>query len=52
MHNIIINELNKAGYEAYIVGGAVRDIIMNCVVSDYDICTNARPDDIINIFFT
>lgn len=48
--NYIINELEKNGYEAYMVGGCVRDQILGKNVDDYDITTNAKPDDIKNIF--
>lgn len=46
----IINTLSEHGYKAYIVGGCVRDLIMDIPPHDWDICTNALPDDIINIF--
>ena len=42
--------LNNRGYEAYIVGGAVRDMIMNRKAVDYDICTNALPEDVRKVF--
>ena len=48
--NFIINELEKNGYEAYMVGGCVRDQILCKNVDDYDITTNAKPNDIKNIF--
>ncbi len=38
--------LNEAGFEAYVVGGAVRDMILDREPEDYDIVTNARPDEI------
>ena len=38
--------LNAAGYEAYVVGGAVRDLLLGLVPGDYDITTNARPEQI------
>ncbi len=40
----IIERLNKNGFEAFIVGGCVRDCLMNTVPHDWDICTNAKPD--------
>ncbi len=46
----IINRLNENGFEAYVVGGAVRDYIMGRVPHDFDICTNALPNQIIEIF--
>lgn len=46
----IINTLYSHGFTAYAVGGCVRDLLMNNRVHDYDICTNALPQNIINIF--
>ncbi|MEG1983649.1 MAG: CCA tRNA nucleotidyltransferase [Oscillospiraceae bacterium] len=39
----IIERLEKHGYEAYVVGGAVRDELMNRKPTDYDFCTSASP---------
>lgn len=39
----------KEGYEIYAVGGCVRDLIIGATPHDVDFCTNARPEDIINI---
>ena len=36
----ILTIINKQGYEAYLVGGAVRDAILDKPNKDYDICTN------------
>ncbi|MBR6902283.1 MAG: CCA tRNA nucleotidyltransferase [Clostridia bacterium] len=47
---IIIDTLEKSGYEAYIVGGCVRDSLLGLVPKDYDICTSAKPEDIISLF--
>ena len=38
--------LNDAGFEAYVVGGAVRDLLLGIEPGDYDITTNARPEQI------
>lgn len=38
------------GFEAYLVGGAVRDIILNKNASDWDIATNAKPEEVISLF--
>jgi len=46
----IIKKLNENGFNAYMVGGCVRDTLMGLIPYDYDITTNALPDDIINIF--
>ncbi|CAM3011884.1 CCA tRNA nucleotidyltransferase [Hathewaya histolytica] len=48
--NYIISTLNKFNYEAYIVGGAVRDSVLGKVPNDYDITTNALPEEIERIF--
>ena len=37
----ILSAINDNGYEAYVVGGAVRDFLLGKQVSDYDITTNA-----------
>lgn len=46
----IINTLEQNGYEAYIVGGCVRDILLGKTPYDYDITTNALPQDVKAIF--
>lgn len=46
----IIDELEQAGFEAFVVGGAVRDFIRNAPVNDVDITTNATPDEVKKIF--
>ena len=46
----IIESLVKEGFEAYIVGGYVRDYLLGMTSNDIDICTNATIDDIIRIF--
>ncbi|MDO8557508.1 MAG: HD domain-containing protein [Candidatus Jorgensenbacteria bacterium] len=48
--NEIANGLTKAGYEAYLVGGCVRDLIMKCEPKDWDITTSAEPEKIQEIF--
>ena len=45
----LIDALESAGYEAYLVGGCVRDMLMGVTPNDYDITTNARPDEIIGV---
>ncbi len=46
----IMDKLVDNGYESYIVGGSVRDILMGRTPSDYDVNTNALPDEIEKIF--
>ena len=45
----ILTWLNGAGYEAYLVGGAVRDLLMGREPHDFDIVTAAHPDQVIEI---
>jgi tRNA nucleotidyltransferase/poly(A) polymerase len=42
--------LQHSGFEAYLVGGCVRDHFMCNVPNDYDITTNATPEQIISLF--
>lgn len=46
----IIQELEKCGHEAYMVGGCVRDSVLGRKPHDYDICTSATPDEILKVF--
>ena len=46
----VLNILKENNYEAYIVGGFPRDLYLNKKSSDVDICTNARPKDLTEIF--
>ena len=41
-----LNILNAAGYEAYVVGGAVRDLLLGLEPGDYDIATDGRPEQV------
>ena len=45
-----INMLNSAGYEAYVVGGCVRDMVMGNPASDFDITTSALPEETKEVF--
>lgn len=47
----IINRLKSKGFEAFIVGGAVRDLMLNQKPKDFDIATNATPRQVSRIFF-
>ena len=46
----ILEKLNNAGYEAYAVGGCVRDSILGRVPDDWDITTSAKPEEIKALF--
>lgn len=46
----VLKTLEDAGFKAYIVGGAVRDCVMGITPSDYDIATNARPQQVKALF--
>lgn len=45
-----INRLQEAGFEAYIVGGCVRDLLRGIKPDDWDIATNTRPEIIQKVF--
>lgn len=47
----IIRKLNEYGFEAYAVGGCVRDSIIHRVPGDWDITTNARPEQVKPLFY-
>lgn len=46
----IIDMIEKAGYEAYIVGGCVRDLLLGRMPHDWDITTSAKPEEVKKIF--
>ena len=46
----VLYRLSKAGYEAFLVGGGVRDMLLGLHPKDFDIATNARPLDIRKLF--
>ncbi|MBQ8401754.1 MAG: hypothetical protein IJX14_07490, partial [Clostridia bacterium] len=46
----VLNVLHRAGYEAYIVGGCVRDHLMGRVPGDYDVTTSALPEETMTAF--
>lgn len=48
--NEILNKIEDNGFEAYIVGGYVRDFLLGIETSDIDICTNARVKELMDIF--
>ncbi len=46
----VLYRLNKAGYEAYLVGGGVRDLLLGRKPKDFDITTNATPEQMRKLF--
>jgi poly(A) polymerase len=46
----VLYRLNKAGYEAYMVGGGVRDLLLGREPKDFDIATDARPEEVKRLF--
>src|SRR3989344_3848014 len=46
----ILEKLQAAGYEAFIVGGCVRDLLMGAKPQDWDVTTSARPEEIQKLF--
>jgi poly(A) polymerase len=46
----VVRRLVKGGYEAYLVGGGVRDLLVGRTPKDYDVATSARPDDVRRLF--
>jgi poly(A) polymerase/tRNA nucleotidyltransferase (CCA-adding enzyme) len=46
----IIEKLEQAGFEAYIVGGCVRDLLSEREPKDWDVTTNAKPEEILAVF--
>lgn len=46
----IVEKLEKAGFEAYVVGGCVRDALMGIQPKDWDITTSARPEEVKAVF--
>jgi len=46
----VIEKLESQGYEAYVVGGCVRDSLMGITPLDWDICSNASPQESLKVF--
>ena len=45
----VTGALRTAGYEAYLVGGCVRDLLLGRTPKDWDVTTNAKPEDIVRV---
>ncbi|MHA6204014.1 polynucleotide adenylyltransferase PcnB [Dyella soli] len=46
----VLYRLNEAGYQAYLVGGAVRDLLLGGHPKDFDVATSATPDEVKRLF--
>ena len=46
----IVRELRRAGFQAYLVGGCVRDVVMGRAPKDYDVTTDATPSEVCHLF--
>ncbi len=46
----VVRDLQDAGYEAYLVGGSVRDLLLGKIPKDYDVATNATPEEVQDVF--
>lgn len=47
---IAMKELNRNGFEAFVVGGCVRDSIMGKIANDWDMTTSAKPEETLEVF--
>ena len=51
MHaNTVVRALRDAGFDAYLVGGCVRDLLLNAVPKDFDVATSATPEQVKSVF--
>ena len=48
--SFVLERLKNAGYSAYVVGGCVRDILLNVEPSDFDVTTSATTDEVEELF--
>jgi poly(A) polymerase len=46
----VVQTISKAGFEVYLVGGCVRDLLLNLKPKDFDIATNAKPEQVHKLF--
>jgi poly(A) polymerase len=47
---VVVSTLRDKGYDAYVVGGGVRDLLLNLHPKDFDVATNARPEEVRSVF--
>src|ERR1017187_25390 len=48
--SLIVQTLRQRGFQAYLVGGCVRDLLLGREPKDYDVATNATPEQVMGIF--
>ena len=48
----LLDRLHAAGYAAYAVGGCVRDSLLGLAPHDWDLCTSAKPEEVLSLFGT
>ncbi len=46
----VVKRLHESGYEAYLVGGCVRDLLLDKMPKDFDVSTNAHPEEVRELF--
>jgi poly(A) polymerase len=46
----VVRRLERHGFQAYLVGGCIRDLLLGLRPKDFDVATNARPDDVRALF--
>src|SRR5579864_2527510 len=46
----VVETLRDRGHQAYLVGGCVRDLLLGREPADYDVATDAKPEEVMNIF--
>jgi len=46
----IVDRLKAHGYQAYLVGGCVRDLLLGLEPRDFDVATGARPEEVVSLF--
>ena len=46
----VVRRLCNHGYQAYLVGGSVRDLMLGLKPKDFDVATNARPEQVRELF--
>ena len=46
----LVTELRRRGHQAYLAGGCVRDLLLGREPADYDVATDAVPDEVMRIF--